>query len=60
MRGWNGRFQGTGGGGFSGGSAAGVLSPAASGYAAGATDTGHEGGSGSFALDANGRLNWQA
>ena len=29
------------------------------GYAAGATDTGHDGGSGSFALDANGRLNWQ-
>ena len=29
------------------------------GFAAGATDTGHEGGSGSFALDANGRLNWQ-
>ena len=26
---------------------------------AGATDTGHEGGSGSFALNANGRLNWQ-
>ena len=34
--------------------------PVAQGYAAGATDTGHEGGSGSFALDANGRLNWQA
>ena len=29
------------------------------GYAFGSTDTGHEGGSGSFALDANGRLNWQ-
>jgi len=57
---WNGRFLGTGGGGFSGGSAAGVAQPAAAGYAAGATDTGHEGGSGSFALDANGRLNWQA
>ena len=26
---------------------------------AAATDTGHAGGSGSFALDANGRLNWQ-
>ena len=57
---WNGRFLGTGGGGFSGGSAAGVMQPAAAGYAAGATDTGHEGGSGSFALDANGRLNWQS
>jgi feruloyl esterase len=33
--------------------------PVARGFAAGATDTGHEGGSGSFALDANGRQNWQ-
>ena len=55
---WNGRFQGVGGGGFSGGSAAGVRAPAAQGFAAGSTDTGHEGGSGSFALDSNGRLNW--
>ncbi len=57
---WNGRFLGTGGGGFLGGSEAGVNPPATLGFAAGATDTGHEGGSGSFALDANGRLNWQA
>ena len=57
---WNGRFLGTGGGGFLGGSEAGVYAPAALGFAAGATDTGHEGGSGSFALDANGRLDWQA
>ena len=57
---WNGRFLGTGGGGFSGGNAAGVNQPVAQGYAAGATDTGHEGGSGSFALDTNGKLNWQA
>jgi hypothetical protein len=56
---WNGRFLGTGGGGFSGGNAAGVNPGVAQGFAAGATDTGHEGGSGSFALDANGRLNWQ-
>src|SRR5690349_20956530 len=56
---WNGRFLGTGGGGFSGGSPGGINQPLALGYAAGATDTGHEGGSGSFALDANGRLNWQ-
>src|SRR2546430_12456535 len=34
--------------------------PIALGFAAGATDTGHEGGSGRFALDANGRLDWQA
>ena len=60
LKGWNGRFQGIGGGGFSGGSANGVRAPLAAGYAAGATDTGHEGGSGSFALDANGRLNWHA
>ena len=57
---WNGRFMGTGGGGFSGGSANGVNAPVAQGFAAGATDTGHEGQSGSFALDAQGRLNWQA
>jgi len=56
---WNGRFLGTGGGGFSGGSANGVNQPVAAGYASGATDTGHAGGSGSFALDADGTLNWQ-
>ena len=59
MSNWNGRFLGSGGGGFSGGNAGAVNQPAALGFAAGATDTGHEGGSGSFALDANGRLNWQ-
>ncbi len=57
---WNGRFLGNGGGGFSGGNAGAVNGPASAGYAAGATDTGHEGGSGSFALDANGRLDWQS
>jgi feruloyl esterase len=57
---WNGRFLGTGGGGFSGGNATGVNQPAALGFAAGATDTGHEGGSAAFALDASGKLNWQA
>jgi len=59
MKEWNGRFQGVGGGGFSGGSPMAVRQPAAQGFAAGSTDTGHEGGSGSFALDSNGRLNWQ-
>ncbi|WBB67970.1 tannase/feruloyl esterase family alpha/beta hydrolase [Micromonospora sp. WMMD812] len=57
---WNGRFQGTGGGGFSGGSP--TATPAAvlrAGYAAAATDTGHTGGSGSFALNPDGTLNWQ-
>ncbi len=57
---WNGRFLGNGGGGFVGGMQAAVNPPAALGFASGATDTGHEGGSGSFALDANGRLDWQA
>ena len=56
---WNGRFQGNGGGGFSGGSAGSLRGPVAQGFAAAATDTGHEGGSGSFALDESGRLNWQ-
>jgi len=56
---WNGRFQGVGGGGFSGGNPNGIVVPVAQGYASGSTDTGHEGGSGSFALGANGRLNWQ-
>jgi hypothetical protein len=57
---WNGRFLGTGGGGFSGGSAAGVNQPIAQGFAAGATDTGHSDATGRFALDEKGRLNWQA
>jgi hypothetical protein len=55
---YNGRFQGTGGGGFSGGSPASLPAPLRAGYAAGSTDTGHVGGSGSFALDANGRFAW--
>jgi Tannase and feruloyl esterase len=56
---WNGRFQGNGGGGFLGGSEESLRYAVARGFAAGATDTGHVGGSGSFALDANGRQNWQ-
>ena len=56
--GWNGRFEGVGGGGFSGGNPNGIAGPVAQGYAAGSTDTGHEGASGSFALDAGGHLNW--
>jgi pimeloyl-ACP methyl ester carboxylesterase len=59
LKGWNGRFRGTGGSGFWGGNVASLRVPLARGYAAGATDVGHEGGSGSFALDASGRLNWQ-
>jgi feruloyl esterase len=57
---WNGRFQGNGGGGFSGGNPGSLLGPVKLGFSSGATDTGHEGGSGSFALDASGRQNWQA
>jgi len=56
---WNGRFVGTGGGGLVGGNPAGVNQPVAQGFAAGATDGGHEGGAGTFALDANGRTNWE-
>jgi hypothetical protein len=55
---YNGRFQGTGGGGFSGGGPGSLPAPLRLGYASGATDTGHVGGSGSFALDANGRFAW--
>ena len=58
LTGWNGRFQGVGGGGFSGGAASGLTGPVRQGYAAGSTDTGHAGGSGSFALDSTGHLNW--
>ena len=58
--GWNGRFMGNGGGGFAGGNAFGVNQPVALGFAAGATDAGHEGASGSFALDSSGRLDWQS
>ena len=59
---WNGRFLGNGGGAFVGGEATDVDRGVALGFASGATDTGHEGGSGGgeFALDANGRLNWEA
>jgi hypothetical protein len=58
VKGWNGRFLGTGGGGWAGGSPRSLAGPVSQGFAAGATDTGHVGGSGSFALDAKGRLNW--
>ena len=57
---WNGRFQGTGGGGWSGGGAGGVNGPLAQGYAAGSTDTGHAGGSGTFGLDKDGKSDTQA
>jgi hypothetical protein len=52
---WNGRFQGLGGGGFSGGSP--FTTPAGAlraGYAVAATDAGHAGGGGSFAVGPDG------
>jgi Tannase and feruloyl esterase len=57
---WNGRFQGVGGGGFSGGDPGRLLDPLRAGYAAAATDAGHQGGSGTFALNSDGTLNWPA
>jgi len=58
---WNGRFIGIGGGGFTGGTVYSLYLPLAQGFAAGSTDGGHDGGSGSFAYDKeNNRLNWQS
>jgi feruloyl esterase len=49
--GWNGRFQAVGNGGWAGSISYPALATAvAEGYAAASTDTGHVGGSGSFAL----------
>jgi len=45
---WNGRFRGTGGGGFWGGTEMSLRSPVSKGFVTAATDTGHPGGSGSF------------
>jgi feruloyl esterase len=59
VKNWNGRFRGNGGGGFLTGSAEGLRGAVAQGFATAATDGGHEGGSGSFALHPSGRLNWQ-
>lgn len=59
-KGWNGRFYGTGGAVFAGGFQFAMIGPVMQGYAAGATDTGHPGFSGSFGLDSKGRLDWQA
>jgi hypothetical protein len=58
--GWNGRFLGVGGGGFLGGNQEELIDPLRSGYAAAATDAGHEGPTADFALDAAGNLNWPA
>jgi Tannase and feruloyl esterase len=60
--GWNGRFQGIGGGGFVGGNPDTPNAAALqAGYATAGTDTGHvgSGGQGAFALNSDGTLNWQ-
>jgi pimeloyl-ACP methyl ester carboxylesterase len=60
VKNWNGRFYGMGGGGFLTGIPLFLGIPASQGFAAAVTDGGHEGGSGSFALDTKqGRLRWQ-
>ena len=52
VAGWNGKFVIPGNGGFAGAiNPAGLAAALRSGYAAATTDTGHEGGSGSFMLD---------
>jgi hypothetical protein len=60
--GWNGRFQGVGGGGYAGNISWGALGNALrAAYATASTDTGHsaiETPGGSFALDDDGTLNW--
>ena len=51
VSGWNGKFQATGNGGWSGAIGIAAMGQAlARGYTTTGTDTGHEGGSGSFAL----------
>jgi feruloyl esterase len=57
---WNGRFCGTGGGGYLGGSTLFMGAYTRQGFAVGATNAGHEGMTGAFALDkVNHCLNWQ-
>src|SRR4029078_3900298 len=56
---WNGRFRGNGGGAFTTGTADSLRGAVAQGFAAAATDGGHEGGSGSVALAGHRRVNWQ-
>src|SRR5512134_2980224 len=56
---WNERYQGVGGGGYAGSISYGALATALrAGYATASTDTGHVGGSGTFALNPDGTLNW--
>lgn len=56
---WNERYRGEGGGGYAGSiSYPGLATGIRAGYATASTDTGHVGGSGTFALNADGTLNW--
>ncbi len=64
---WNGRFQGVGGGGFTGGDPEALLPALRAGYAAAATDAGNPAGGNAdpsddarFGLDPAGDLNWPA
>lgn len=54
---WNGRIQDLGGGGYVG-SVGSVTGPTNAGYVGSSTDTGHSGGSGTFALNPDNTLNW--
>ncbi|SDQ98662.1 Tannase and feruloyl esterase [Chryseobacterium soldanellicola] len=58
---WNGRFQGTGGGGFQGGTSESLNQPVTQGFSTGSTDGGHPDARGTFAFDEkNNRFDWQA
>jgi hypothetical protein len=61
VSGWNGRFQGVGGGGYIAGDPNALAGAVDDGYSAAVTDGGHTALSpldGSFALDSKGHLNW--
>ena len=62
VSGWNGRFQGVGGSGYTAGDPNNLAGPVDGGYSAASTDGGHTGSpvDGSFALDSKGRLIWPA
>ena len=64
VSGWNGRFQGVGGGGYKADDPNEMAAAVDAGYSAAGTDAGHTSASpvpffdGSFAFDSEGRLNW--
>lgn len=58
--GWNGRFHGTGGGGYASGFLRCLEYPLSQGYAVAATDGGNPSGTALFALGHDGRNDWQA